>query len=244
MADGYGFGDFAEDLGSGLPIIGGFFQAAAARKQRAEGEKQRADLMRRRAAGEFAYKTPNEILQSLSLAKSQFLNPELPGQGLAESKLRGNTSQAIGLARSSGRSPSDIMAAIVGANANENMAFNDLTVEAANRQLQDQMNYQRALSEKAGYSDKEWEYNTYMPMMQDRQYAESLIGAGNKNLYNAQQKMTNDIFKTASMFVPGAGMGSMFSGGQGGDGGANDDFMFGQRVFGRQPGSKNAYGVW
>lgn len=204
--------EFGEDLGASLPFIGGFFQAANARDQIEEGERMRNEILANRAAGKYDYSTPGEVVQSLALAKNAYLNPNMPGMGIAKNDLSASTSQQVGLSNTYGRSPSDIIAGITGAGANQNRSLNELNVASENFRIGNRDKYMGQLGQMGEYKDKEWAYNIYMPMMQDRQYAESMIGAGNKNLYNSQQRLSNDIFKTASLAVgeDGFNLGDMF----------------------------------
>jgi hypothetical protein len=137
------------------------------------------------------YTTPSGITQSTALAKNQLLDSRLAGQGAAENKLSGSTSQAIDFARGSGRSAADIMAVITGTNANQNKGIVDLGVAADERQLADVLNYQKALNTESEYKDKEFAYNKWMPYMADRQYGESLVGAGATNINSSLNDITS-----------------------------------------------------
>ena len=172
-------------IGLGVSAVGDIFKGISGYNQAQEGKDKYADIMRRRAAGEFRYTTPEQAYQSLNLSKGLYQSAQMPGQAAAQNQLEGNTSQAIELAKATGRTPAEIMAVITGANRNQNKGTTDLATSAAGFHIQNARDYEGKLSEMADYKDKEWAYNTYMPMMQDAQYAQDLIGAGNKNLYGA-----------------------------------------------------------
>ncbi len=196
-----------EDYIGGVPILGPLSRIGIAARQRDSGIAERDALMKRRKAGEFDYHTPDEIYRNLNLAKNNFLSGKLPGQDAAENKLESNTSSAIGLARSVGRSPSDIIAGIVGANANQNAGFNDIATKAADYHSKALTGYEGMLDTLANYKDKEWAYNEYMPYMDDRRYAEDLIGAGNQNINSAQNDFGSQAVGLATMGLNPAGGG-------------------------------------
>ncbi len=131
------------------------------------------------------YQTPNEIYGNLNLAKSAYLDERLPGEGTALNRIQGNTSAAVQQAQQYGRTPAEIMAAITGASGNADSAVNDLATKGAQYHLGAQHDYQSALQTLAGYKDQEFNINQLQPYNQDRQYAQDLIGAGNKNLNSA-----------------------------------------------------------
>ena len=131
------------------------------------------------------YQTPNEIYGNLNLAKSAFLDQRLPGESAAVSRLQGASSAAAQQAQQYGRTPAEIMAAITGANANENAGITDLATKAAQYHQGAQQNYMNANQVLANYKDQEFNINQLQPYNQDRQYAQDLIGAGNKNLNSA-----------------------------------------------------------
>lgn len=157
------------------------------------------------------YTTPEEVNKNLSLARNQFMNTRLPGQDVAENKLEGNTAQAIKLAGMYGKAPSDVIAAIVGANSNENAGFNDLATQASQRQQQDLANYQGALQLGADYKDKEFAYNKWMPYMNQRQYGENLVGAGNKNLYGGLGDLASGAVLSGASGAADTGLNSLYS---------------------------------
>lgn len=156
------------------------------------------------------YQTPDEIGQNTSVARSAFLDSRLPGQSAAENKVQANSSQAVTLAQQLGRSPAEIMAAITGANANANTGITNIATAAAERQKADQMNYQQALQLGADYKDKEFAYNKWMPYNQDRQYAQDLIGAGNKNIYGGLSDLTSGLAMTGGANALGSLFGKLF----------------------------------
>ena len=131
------------------------------------------------------YQTPNEIYGNLNLAKSAFLDNRLPGESTALNRLQGSTSSAVQQAQQYGRTPAEIMAAITGADANQNKGITDLATQGAQYHLGAQHDYQQALQTLAQYKDQEFNINKLQPYNQDRQYAQDLIGAGNKNLNGA-----------------------------------------------------------
>lgn len=161
--------------GLGIQGLNSVYNIFQGRGQREKGESILRNLRRP------VYSTPTEIGKNLSLAEGQYRDTRLPGQAQAENKLNANTSKLVRMARDNGKSPSEILATAIAGNENQNQGYNELATEAADRQLQDLMNYQKALETKADYREKEWLYNEYMPYQQERQYAESLIGGGAKN---------------------------------------------------------------
>jgi len=149
-------------IAAGGQILGSVYNMYQGYMQRRKGQ-QLLDSLRRPT-----YNTPQEALNSTNLAKNQVMNSRLAGQAEAENKLAGSTSQAIDLARASGRSPAEIMAIISGANTSQNEGLTNLAVAGDQRQQQDLVNYQNALNLAADYKDKEWAYNKWMPYQQDR----------------------------------------------------------------------------
>lgn len=181
----------------GLSVIPSAYKFFSGLNQVNQGKRMRSQLVRP------TYVTPNEIFKNTDLARTQFLDTRLPGQSVAENKLQGNTGQAINLANQYGRTPAEIMSVITGANANENNSFNDLATKASERQLMDLRNYQDTLNTEAGYKNKEFEYNKWLPYVQDAQAAAAMIGAGNQNIYGGINDATSGLV--------GAGVGSAFN---------------------------------
>lgn len=169
----------------GVSALGNIYKGISGYNQAQEGKDKYADIMRRRAAGEFRYTTPQEAYNALNLSKGLYKSATMPGYAQAQNELESNTSQAVELAKATGRTPAEIMSVISGANTAQNKGTVGLGTASAQFQLNNARDYQQQLKEMADYKDKEWAYNTYMPMMQDMQFAQDLIGAGNKNLYGA-----------------------------------------------------------
>ncbi len=158
-------------------------------RQTRKGRRVVDDLFDRQRSGEFNYSTPEQAFQSANLAKSMYLNQDMPGQTAAENKLQANTGQGVDMAKAMGRTPAEIMATISSLNENQNEGFTNLATAAGQQQIQDTLNYQAQLGTLADYKDKEWMYNTYMPFMQEMQYGQSLVGAGNKNIFGGVQDL-------------------------------------------------------
>jgi len=168
--------------GLGLSAVNEIYKTISGAVQSRRGRKEWDELQERRRSGEFNYSTPEEAYKALNFSKGIYQSALMPGQAQAQNTLGANTSQAIELAKATGRSPAEIMSVITSANQNQNTGTTNLATSAAGFQLQNADKYQQQLQNMADYKDKEWAYNTYMPYMQDAQYAQNLIGAGAKNI--------------------------------------------------------------
>lgn len=210
-------------------------------KQKEEGERLKKSLVTP------VYSTPKSVTDAYDTARSYFTNTSraMPGQQQAENTVQGNTAQAVGLAQQYGTNPAGIMAGIVGANANENRATNDLNVEAANQYLGRRFQNLQTFLGQAGlvgdYADKEFAYNKWMPYGADRQYAESLIGAGTKNISNS---FGNARSLVANIFSYGQAGGQQKDAGASASSGDTNYTAYRKDRSNQDPNASNAFRAW
>lgn len=186
-------------VAAGAQLAGSAYNMYQGYMQRRRGQKMLDSLVRP------TYETPEQIEQATNLAKVQSMNSRLPGESEAVNRLGGSTSQAIALAKATGRSPAEIAAIISSSNKSQNDALIDLGVAGAERQQQDIARYQQMLNTLGEYKDKEFAYNEWMPYIADRQYAENLIGAGAQNMNAAFGDITSGVATLGSAGVGGGG---------------------------------------
>jgi len=185
-------------IGAGAQLAGSAYNMYQGYMQRRAGEKMLKNLVRP------TYQTPQEVNDAVNLSRVQSINSRLPGEAEAVNRLGGSTSQAIALAKATGRSPAEIAAIISSSNNNQNDALVDLGIAGSQRQQQDIGNYQQSLNLLGEYKDKEFAYNKWMPYIADRQYAENLIGAGAQNMNSAFGDITSGV---ATLGTSGVGSG-------------------------------------
>lgn len=186
-------------IGAGAQLAGSAYNMYQGYMQRRAGQKLLNSLVRP------TYETPQEVNDAVNLSRIQSINSRLPGEAEAVNRLGGSTSQAIALAKATGRSPAEIAAIIGSSNKNQNDALIDLGIAGSQRQQQDIANYQQMLNLLGEYKDKEFAYNKWMPYIADRQYAENLIGAGAQNMNAAFGDLTSGV---ATLGSAGVGEGS------------------------------------
>lgn len=128
------------------------------------------------------YQTPNEVLDATSMYRQLAGTNRLAGQSYAEDNINKSTSTSIRSAANAGGSSAQILSTIAGLNANENEATNQLQVQGAQNQMQNQGRLGQQLGVQAGYRDKEFEYNKDQPFQDAANTRSALYGAGQQNL--------------------------------------------------------------
>lgn len=197
---GAGVGSLFGPVGTGVgAIAGGIASSLFGLSQKKQGNKLLADNPYP------TYNIPGEIYENKNLAQ-QIAGGGLPAtqyeqamrniqrqQGTAISALQGRRSAVGGIGR------------IVGAgnDASLNLASADAQQKLANQKV-----LMGANSALAGYQDKSFQWNQANKYNQNRQYAMSLLGAGNQNLAGGIDK------GIAGLSYLGAGL---FGGGGGGN---------------------------
>lgn len=137
------------------------------------------------------YRIPSEITSNVRMAENLAASQRLPGQGVAENRIRENSANALDAIMKSATSGGDILNAASGINRNQNNAFNDLNVQAAEMQMANKDRLSHANQVMAGYRDQAFDYNVNQPYLMDLARKQALQQAGAENMNNALTGLTN-----------------------------------------------------
>lgn len=128
------------------------------------------------------YEIPEAVKEQLKLAKAQSIGTRLPGQSAIEENIEGSGESAIRAAQESANNPAALMATISAINANKNQSLQQLGVQGAQMQQQNQANLQNVLGNVAQEQKAQFMYNKDEPYRNTAAAAEALKGAGIQNI--------------------------------------------------------------
>jgi hypothetical protein len=127
------------------------------------------------------YNIPPEVAQQVALARSGAASPLLPGQGLMEDKIKGNTAAGVNTAIQGGN-PNGAIGALVN---NENNQFTNLDIAGVTRQDKNRAAYGEALGNEATYEDKAFEWNKAKPYEYAQTASNTFTQGGLGEIFNS-----------------------------------------------------------
>lgn len=153
-----------------IQAITGIGQLIGGKRQLREAERNRP-----------MYEMPDAIKVATALAKAQYADQFMPGEGrmLDQNALAGANAAAAAINGGGG------LSSIAGIQAQQSAGAQNIGIASAQSQQTDQANYANALNTYANYKDQEWQMNKYAPWAAKYNEARERIGAGQQNLYGA-----------------------------------------------------------
>lgn len=198
----------AVGLGSGLisGLIGG--------GQRRKGRKMLNNLVYP------TYEIPKEVMDNKSIA-TDMAATGMPAQQYAQAQQNIQRGQNSAIQQAQNRRAGIGLIGAIQRNSND--AQLGLDVADAKARQENKMNLMNVNSQVAGYRDKAFDWNKKNKYLQDRQYAMSLMGAGNQNIMSGIDKGLASI----PLFFNKGGSGGGFLGGGSSGGGGNPNYYNG-----------------
>lgn len=170
------------------------------------------------------YEVPNEVLQSQKMAQIG-ASEGLPSQQYkqAAQNIARQQNQAI-------QSSMDRRGGLMNVAKSQQIATDallDLDVADANARLANRRTLYDVNNQVAGYRDRAFDINRLQPYLRNRQYAMSLLGAGNQNLWGGVDKAIGGAFGSVGNSGGGQGGGQSFIGDNNGLFGATNQPIYG-----------------
>ena len=159
--------------------IAGVFKLATGAIQSADGSAGLAGLKRP------TYKTPTEINQMKGLARQEYADPYMPGEGIAQDRME----QGAISAYNQSLLANNPLAAIAAIQSQQQTAQQNLAMQSAQYNRQDLEAYNRALQVAAPYTDMEFQMNEFAPFAEKQAEYRDMIGAGTKNTYGGMSDL-------------------------------------------------------
>lgn len=171
---GGGIGQGTANLASGI------FSGIVGLGQKRKAKRLLANLHRPE------YNIPNEVLQNQKRAEMA-ASEGLPSQQYNQAMQNIQRQQNRGLTAAGSRRGA--LMALPGIQQQSNDALLGLDVKDAQARMANQQQLYGINSQVAGYKDKQWGINKMQPYERDYNYAQSLMGMGNQNLYGGIDKL-------------------------------------------------------
>lgn len=183
---GGGAGGGAANIAGGLVSgVTGFFQRRKAKKELAKLQRP-------------TYEVPNEIMQNQKMAQ-QAANEGLPSEQYAQAMQGIQRQQNSALNAAGGRR--GVLMALPGIQQQSNDQTLNLNVKNAQARMNNKQQLYGINSQVAGYRDKAFNINKLQPYQEDKNYYQSMLGAGNQNMIGGIDK----IAAGAGSFLGGGG---------------------------------------
>lgn len=164
-----------------IPIVMGAIAAASSVYQVAQGASQKRRGQRGLDALERPeYEIPAAVRQMLALTQNRASDAYMPGQGIASDSIGSTTANGMSAAMESGN-PYAALGAIT---SNANQAYNNLAINSAQYQNQENAQYLSTLGTMANFQDTEWQMNQFAPYKDNYLRFNDMIGAGIKNIHS------------------------------------------------------------
>lgn len=128
------------------------------------------------------YQIPSAIRNNLAIATNLANTQRLPGQSIAENRIRENSANSLNAIQKSGTSGNNILNAASQINQNQNNANNDLAVQGAQMQMDNQGRLMDVNNTFAQYQDQAFDYNKNQPYMMELAKKMALKQAGAENI--------------------------------------------------------------
>jgi hypothetical protein len=169
----------------GLSAIAGLLSAAPAIYQAISGTKQVAQgkLGLNNLGPRPEYQIPNEINQMTAMARANVADPYMAG----ENRMLDQANQSAANAFAQSKEAGNPLAMLGSINANTNQSLNQIGIQSAQQQNMDVQALTQQLQNLANYKDQQWQMNTFAPYQDKYSEYRDMIGAGNKNIFDALQ---------------------------------------------------------
>lgn len=188
-------GDTGNGKGQGLAnIAGGLVSGITGYFQRRKAKKELSKLQRPE------YSIPNEVLQNQKMAQ-QAANEGLPSQQYNQAMQNIQKQQSRALSAASSRRGA--LMALPGLQQQANDQLLNLDIKDAQARTANQQQLYGVNSQVAGYRDKAFNINQMQPYQENKNYYNSLLGAGNQNLMSGIDKAASGV----GLLVGGGGFG-------------------------------------
>ena len=133
------------------------------------------------------YEIPNEVLQATTIARQNYADTVMPGQSFMEGQNNLAAQNAIQALQVSGAP----ISAVAGIQAQQSKNAQEIGIQAANWQRQDETAYQQALGMLADQKAQQWQVNEFAPYSQAYAEGRQMMGAGMENMYGAFDSLAN-----------------------------------------------------
>lgn len=137
------------------------------------------------------YQIPTGIRNNVEIAQNMANDTRLPGQSVAENRIRENTANSLNAVMQGATSGSDILNAASSINKNQNDAFNNLAMQGAQFNVQNKDRLMDANQTLSQYQDQAFDYNRNQPYMMDMARKMALQQSGAANISNGLTGATN-----------------------------------------------------
>jgi hypothetical protein len=219
---GAGIGSMFGPAGAGIgALAGGLISGITGLFQKHEGKK----LMKNNPY--VNYDIPSEVFANQASAQAM-ANQGLPSEQYNKAMQDIQRQQMTALKNANDRRGGLMSASSIQSGTNNAML--GLNVADAQQKIANQHNLMNVNNQVAGYKDKQWDWNKRNKYQETRDYAMSLMGAGNQNFTGGLDKVGAGI----GMLGAGGGYGRNSSGGA--NGGSGGGQVGGGGNFGYTPG--------
>lgn len=169
----------------GLSAIAGLLSAAPAIYQGISGIKQigRGRLGLATLGQRPEYEIPDEIKQMTAMARANVADPYMAG----ENRMLDQANQSAANAFAQSKEAGNPLAMLGSINANTNQSLNQIGIQSAQQQNMDVQALTQQLQNLGNYKDQQWQMNTFAPYQDKYSEYRDMIGAGNKNVFDALQ---------------------------------------------------------
>jgi hypothetical protein len=158
---------------SAAPAI---YQGMTGAKQMAQGKLGLAGLGRRPT-----YQMADEVKQMAAMARANVADPYMAG----ENRMIDQSNQAAANAYAQSKEAGNPLAMLGNINANTNQSLNQIGIQSADQQSNDQQMLMQQLQNVGNYKDQEWQMNKFSPYKDKYSEYRDMIGAGNKNVFDS-----------------------------------------------------------
>jgi hypothetical protein len=157
---------------------------------------------------------PPSVAQATALARSQAASPILPGAGLIQNQISGNTAAGVNTAIQGGN-PQGSIGALVN---NQNTQFQNLALKGVERQDKNMAAYGQQLNNQGQYEQQAWDWNYKQPYQYAQTAANTYREGGLGEIFNALKGggQTYMLLDALNKLKQGSNLNSPASGGAGG----------------------------
>jgi len=149
-----------------------------------EGANQRADAKKLAAGNVFTpMQMPGQVKQATNLAAQNYYNG-MPGTQAAQNMISNNSANAYYNGSQGASSGGDLLDLAAKINQGQNVATNNLSLQAANYKSNALGGYENALNNEGDWQGKLYNNNTLQPFLRTANTAASLEGAGAQNMFS------------------------------------------------------------
>ena len=128
---------------------------------------------------------PKGVTEAIANMRMRAMNGQLPGQGLMENKLGANTAQGARNIQETGGGSAAKLAALASMYNGQNNAINDLNIQAANNQQNNQNIFNSGLQSLGQWQNQVWDYNKKQKYDAEQAKAAELGTASTNNAFGA-----------------------------------------------------------